>query len=90
MWEMSPCAIWCETVESNHAEREAITLPHSPRTAVPNGAVPKSRIESARETFVICTYEQHRAGTFGGCIASVGPFGSADTTTISLIPFKCR
>ena len=25
---MSPCAIWCETVESNHAEREAITLPH--------------------------------------------------------------
>ena len=90
MWGMSPCAIWCETVESNHAEMEAITLPHSPRTAVLNGAVPKSRIEAARETFVICTYGQHRAGTFGGCIASVGLFGSADTTTIPPIPLRCR
>ena len=47
LWGMSPCAIWCETVDSNHVEREAITLPHSPRTAVLNGAVPKSRIEAA-------------------------------------------
>lgn len=30
-----------------------------------NGAVPKSRIEAARETLVICAYGQHRAGTFG-------------------------
>lgn len=44
------CGVWSETVESNHAERKAITLPHSPRTAVLNGAVPKSRIEAARET----------------------------------------
>jgi hypothetical protein len=52
--------------------------------------VPKSRIEAARETLVTCTYGQHRAGTFVGCIASVGLFGSADTTTIPLIPLKCR
>ena len=90
MWGMSPCAIWCETVESNHAERKAITLPHSLKTAVLNGAVPKSRIEAARETLVICAYGQHRAGTFWGCIASVGLFGSADTTTIPLIPLRCR
>ena len=66
MWGMSPCAIWCETVDSNHAEGEAITLSHSFRTAVLNGAVPKSRIKAARKTLVICTYGQHRAGTFGG------------------------
>lgn len=54
--------VWCEIVESNHAEREAITLPHSPRTAVLNGAVPKSRIEAARETpgGKPCTYGKHR------------------------------
>ena len=45
-----PGELWCETVDSNHAEREAITLPHSLKTAVLNGAVPKSRIEAARET----------------------------------------
>lgn len=90
MWGMSPCAIWCETVESNHAEREVRALPQTLRAAAVNGAVPKSRIEAARETFVICTYGQHRAGTFGGCIASVGLFGSADTTTIPPIPLRCR
>lgn len=90
LWGMSPCAIWCETVESNHAERDAITLPQSPRTAVLNGSAPKSRIEAARETLVICSYGQHMAGTFGGCIASVGLFGSADTTTIPPIPLRCR
>ena len=42
--------MWCETAESNHAEGEEITLPNSPRTAILNGAVPKSRIEAARET----------------------------------------
>lgn len=54
--------VWREIVESNHAEGEAITLPHSLRTAVLNGAVPKSRIEAVRETSggKTCTYGQHR------------------------------
>lgn len=50
-------------------------------------------IKAARETLVICTYGQHRAERFrmfGGCIASVGLFGSADTTTIPQVPLKCR
>ena len=46
----SPCAIWCETVDSNHAERKVRTLPQTLRAAALNGAVPKSRIEAARET----------------------------------------
>ncbi len=46
----SPCALWCETVDSNHAEGEVRTLPQSLRAAALNGAVPKSRIEAARET----------------------------------------
>ena len=46
----SPCAIWCETVDSNHAEREVRALPQTLRAAALNGAVPKSRIEAARET----------------------------------------
>ena len=46
----SPCAIWCETVDSNHAEREARALPQTLRAAALNGAVPKSRIEAALET----------------------------------------
>lgn len=84
------CGVWREIVESNHAEGEAITLPHSLRTAVLSGAVPKSRIKAARKTLVICTYGQHRAGTFWGCVASVGLFGSADTTTIPQVSLKCR
>lgn len=46
----SPCAIWCETVDSNHAEGEVRALPQTLRAAALNGAVPKSRIEAARET----------------------------------------
>ncbi len=46
----SPCAIWCETVDSNHAERKVRALPQTLRAAALNGAVPKSRIEAARET----------------------------------------
>ena len=46
----SPCALWCETVDSNHAEGEVRTLPQTLRAAALNGAVPKSRIEAARET----------------------------------------
>ncbi len=38
-----------ETVDSNHAERKAITLPQTLKAAALNGAVPKSRIEAARE-----------------------------------------
>ena len=45
-----PCAIWCETVDSNHAEREVRALPQTLRAAAMNGAVPKSRIEAASET----------------------------------------
>lgn len=45
-----PCAIWCETVDSNHAEREVRVLPHTLRAAALNGAVPKSRIEAVSET----------------------------------------
>lgn len=44
----SPCAIWCETVDSNHAEREVRAPPQTLRAAALNGAVPKSRIEAAR------------------------------------------
>ena len=87
------CGVWREIVESNHAEGEAITLPHSLRTAVLSGAVPKSRIKAARKTLVICTHGQHRTERFrmfGGCIASVGLFGSADTTTIPQVSLKCR
>lgn len=62
------CGVWREIVESNHAEGEAITLPLSLRTAVPNGAVPKSRIKAARETLVICTYGQHRAERSGAAL----------------------
>ena len=50
LWGMSPCAIWCETVDSNHAERDACVLPQTLRAAALNGAVPKSRIEAARKT----------------------------------------
>ena len=46
----NPCAIWCEIVDSNHAEREVRALPQTLRAAALNGAVPKSRIEAARET----------------------------------------
>lgn len=46
----SPCALWCETVDSNHAEGKVRTLPQSLRAAALNGAVPKFRIEAARET----------------------------------------
>lgn len=44
----SPCAIRCETVDSNHAEREVRALPQTLRAAAMNGAVPKFRIEAAR------------------------------------------
>ena len=44
----SPCAIQCETVDSNHAERKVRALPQTLRAAALNGAVPKSRIEVAR------------------------------------------
>ena len=46
----SPCAIWCEIVDSSHAEREVRALPQTLRAAALNGAVPKSRIEAACET----------------------------------------
>lgn len=91
LWGMSPCAIWCETVDSTRAERGGARPPPDTQIRRPvNGAVPKSSIEAARETLVICAYGQHRAGTFGGCIASVGLFGSADITTIPPIPLRCR
>lgn len=74
----SPCAIWCETVDSNHAERKVRALPQTLRAAALNGAVPKSRIVAARNV----KREQKPAnlkggkgkcqeGTrFGGCVAS--------------------
>ena len=33
LWGMSPCAIWCETVDSNHAERGVRGLPRTLRAA---------------------------------------------------------
>lgn len=71
--------MWCETAESNHAEGKAITLPNSPRTAILNGAVPKSRIEAARETrgrkMPVKPFEESILGgiRFGDCVASVSP-----------------
>lgn len=54
----SPCAIWCETVDSNHAEREVRALPQTLRAAALNGAVPKFRIEAARNV------KRAKPGTF--------------------------
>lgn len=83
--------MWCETVEPNHAEMEVITLPHSPRTAVLNGAVPKSRIEAARETrgrkMPVKSLEESIFWgiRFGDCVASV-----LSLSAIPLIPILAQ
>ena len=68
------CGVWCETVDSNHAEREVRALPQTLRAATLNGAVPKSRIEAARKAR--CQSEKALSGTNERRIHTGPRFGS--------------